>query len=200
MMKYLATLGLACMLSNTGSAQVRPSVVYVVQQQALNKFASAMGSLSGDAGYYTLTGTGPCFPWFWQTCTYTLYGGEVYWTLSNAQFSVSPAGILLRGALTTTWGGLPPYSTTVTAGVNVAFNATSSALSVTVGQVSVPITFLGLTVTTVTFSPNYSLQYPIATTTIVPLSGTPTITVLPQNGSVTLGNGQLAITAEVATW
>jgi hypothetical protein len=198
MNRYLVLLlSVTCLFSAPTSAQ---QVAYYLSQTALNKFATAVGSISGDAGQYAVEGNAPCIPDFWDNCVYIAYQGDLSWTISSPQFSVTPAGVTLGGVLTAKWGSLGTYSTPISAAVNVAVEANAAALDISVGNVSVPITILGITVTTLSFSPSYNLRYPLGTTTLTLLSGSQALSVLPQNVSVTPQSGQVGFSAGIAIW
>jgi hypothetical protein len=181
--------------------------VYVVQDSALNKFAAAVGSFSGNAGKYEFAVWRPCFPDFWHSCRAVLYSNDVLWTLSNPSFSIGPGGITFSGALTGHYGPFS-FATTVSGPVGLSYQAATSTLSMSITQINVPITinlpvFGSWTITTLQVNPNYSFSYgltKLVLTVANPPTGTKFINASPTNVTFTYQPGAVAINTEFVVW
>jgi hypothetical protein len=134
-----------------------PAINFDVYSSTLNKFAAAVGPLSGDAGHYDVD--------IWTPFgNIVVYSADLYWTLSNTTFQITPQGISFTGQLNLSYYKFS-YTTNVTGSVTAAYQQSPQALVVSIGSVSVPVQFStpigNITLTTLTVNPQYSFSVPV---------------------------------------
>lgn len=134
-----------------------PSINFDVYASTLNKFAAAVGPLSGDAGHYDVD--------IWTPFgNIVVYSADLYWTLSNTTFQITPQGISFTGQLNLSYYKFS-YTTNVTGSVTASYQQSPQALVVSIGSVSVPVQFStpvgSVTLTTLTVNPQYSFSVPV---------------------------------------
>ena len=134
---------------------------FKIYESALNKIINKIGNISGNTGTYTVYYEHPCLPDVWNTCKTVLGNGKIYWTMKDSYFDITSLGVKLKGKIDFNWSGLS-FSSTFKSNVNIYYNSSDFVLNLSVSNVTVPIKFLGITLTTRTFRVPYSLTFPVS--------------------------------------
>lgn len=166
----------------------------------LNKLAAAVGSISGDAGTYTVSVN----TWFGNI---VICQADLNWTLSSVNFQVTPQGVTFTGQLSLSYCNLS-YSTNVTGSASASFQQSPAAVAISVSDIVVPVQFNlpivgNVTITTLTINPqaSYTVYMSPATFSQPTPSGTPeTIYAQITQATISYQNGYIQIDAEVSIW
>lgn len=134
-----------------------PAINFQIYSSTLDKFAAAVGPLSGDAGHYDVD--------IWTPFgNIVVYSADLLWTLSNTAFQITPQGITFTGQLNLSYYKFS-YATTVTGSVTTSYQQSPPAFVISIGSVSVPVQFStpigNVTLTTLTLNPQYSFSVPV---------------------------------------
>ena len=186
---------------NVGASQA----TFRISQSALNNIASAVGTMSGDAGRYDIDVYVPCFPDFWDSCVVTLFSSDLDWKLSNPQFTITTTGISFKGDVTASYSSFT-LTTSATGTVNASYSAPNLALKL--GSISVPIRFNipffgNVTLTTLTLNPQYGFVVPIGPAQFqvnAPGGATHTVNAQLNSAAFTYHNGYLVIDTGLLLW
>ena len=186
----------------------------VINQSAFNKFAGAVGNLTGVIPGITIESSFPCLT---GSCTKTVFTGELAWELSGARFKVNPQDITFEAGLKGTLKGRNDLGVSVEFGASVNLGASSrisydranSQLEVTVDSISASLEFkniLGLAKWSYSLTvptPNYGFQIPV-TQTVLPVTtnsaGTIGVRVKLRDARFELQDGYVRMKADVAIW
>jgi hypothetical protein len=140
-------------------ASSAPTINFQVYTSTLNKLAGAVGPISGDAGSYDVDISTPFG-------NIVVYRAHLYWTLSNANFQISPQGISFTGQLNLAYYKFS-YATNVTGSVTASFQQNPTAFVVSISNIVVPVQFNlpvvgNVTLTNLTVNPQYAFSFPIS--------------------------------------
>jgi hypothetical protein len=187
---------LACTLVASSSSSASSFQIYT---SALNKTVAAVGPISQDAGTYdvdinTIFGT------------IVLFHADLYWTLSNVVFQITPQGVSFTGLLNLSYNGFS-YTANVSGTASATFQQSPPAIVVSIGNIVVPVQFnlpiVGeITLTTLTVNPQSSFtayMTPAVFNQPTP-SGSEIIYAQITNASITYQNGYLEIDTEPSIW
>jgi hypothetical protein len=166
----------------------------------LNKLATAVGSISGDAGTYTVSVN----TWFGNI---VICQADLNWTLSNVTFQVTPQGVTFTGQLSLSYCNLS-YSSNVTGSASASFQQSPPAVTISVSDIVVPVQFNlpivgNVTITTLTINPqaSYTVYMSPATLYQPTPAGTPeTIYAQVTQATITYQTGYVQIDCEVSIW